>query len=408
LLNKLASINNRSFIFCDSNINLLKITNKVAARDYLDTVHNNGFLQLISKATRISGNSYSLIDHIFCNHFNHLYKTGTFLADISDHLLNFVSLNPLTTKTKHNPPNKHTRIFSLDKMTGFRDVLQQQNWFNVTSVQEVDASFDAFWDIFKPIYETYFPLKILKLNKNRHSINDFMTPGLLISRGRKIELHRLALIDPTNFSDKFKLYRNIFNATLRASKKLTYDMKFSQFAKNPKKTWELLNELTSKNKSKSNSNIPFIISNGNKIDSPQEIATEFNSFFVNAGQSIVNSVPATDTSPESFLPNPDTETPEFDLGNISPTHILDIIKSFQNKSSLDIDGISLKLLKFICPTICTPLAHIFNLSFVSGIFPTKLKLNRTVPISKVVILIPVIIIDLFHLFRPSRKSLKKW
>jgi hypothetical protein len=151
---------------------------------------------------------------------------------------------------------------------------------------------------------------------------------------------------------------------------------------NPKKPWELLNELTSKNKSKSNSNIPFIISNGNKIDTPQEIATEFNSFFVNAGQSIVNSVPATDTSPESFLPNPDSETPEFDLGNISPTHILDIIKSFQNKSSLDIDGISLKLLKFIGPTICTPLAHIFNLSFMSGIFPTKLKLNRTVPIFK--------------------------
>jgi hypothetical protein len=142
-------------------------------------------------------------------------------------------------------------------MTGFRDALQQQNWFNVTSVQEVDASFDAFWDIFKPMYETYFPLKILQFNKNRHSINDFMTPGLLISRRRKIELHRFALIDPTNFSDKFKLYRNIFNATLRASKKLTYDMKFSQFAKNPKKMWELLNELTSKNKSKSNSNIPF-------------------------------------------------------------------------------------------------------------------------------------------------------
>jgi hypothetical protein len=104
--------------------------------------------------------------------------------------------------------------------------------------------------------------------------------------------------------------------------------------------------------------------------------------YVHMYHSIAMCVPATDISPESFLPNLDTETPEFDLGNISPTHILDIIKSFQNKSSLDIDGISLKLLKFIGPTICTPLAHIFNLSFVSGIFPTKLNLNRTVPIFK--------------------------
>jgi hypothetical protein len=49
---------------------------------------------------------------------------------------------------------------------------------------------------------------------------------------------------------------------------------------------------------------------------------------------------------------------------------------------LDINGISLKLLKFINTAISIPLAHIFNLSFVNGIFPRKLKTNRTVPIFK--------------------------
>ncbi len=149
-------------------------------------------------------------------------------------------------------------------------------------------------------------------------------------------------------------------------------MKFTQFAKNPKKTWELLNELTSKSKYKNNSDIPFIISNDNKIDTPQDIAAELNSFFVTAVQFIADSVPVTNTSPDYFLPDPVTAIPDFDLGNISPTHV-EIIKSLQSKSSLDIDGISLKLLKFIGPAICSPLAHIFNLSFESGIFPTKLK-----------------------------------
>jgi hypothetical protein len=49
---------------------------------------------------------------------------------------------------------------------------------------------------------------------------------------------------------------------------------------------------------------------------------------------------------------------------------------------LDINGISLKLLKFINSEISTLLAHIFNLSFANGIFPQKLKTNRTVPIFK--------------------------
>ncbi len=60
----------------------------------------------------------------------------------------------------------------------------------------------------------------------------------------------------------------------------------------------------------------------------------------------------------------------------------DFIKSFPNKQSQDLDGISLKLLKFVHYEVSIPLAHIFNLSFVSGIFPSKLKINRTVPIFK--------------------------
>jgi hypothetical protein len=74
--------------------------------------------------------------------------------------------------------------------------------------------------------------------------------------------------------------------------------------------------------------------------------------------------------------------PDFELGNINTTHVSDIIKSFPNKQSLDINGISLKLLKFVNVAISIPLAHIFNLSFTNGIFPQKLKTNRTVPIFK--------------------------
>jgi hypothetical protein len=49
---------------------------------------------------------------------------------------------------------------------------------------------------------------------------------------------------------------------------------------------------------------------------------------------------------------------------------------------MDSDGISSKLLKSIKNEICTPLAHIFNLSVNQGIFPKKLKKSRTVPIFK--------------------------
>ena len=53
---------------------------------YLETVYSNGFLQKISKATRICNSSYSLIDHILYKSNNNNSISGTILTNFSDHL----------------------------------------------------------------------------------------------------------------------------------------------------------------------------------------------------------------------------------------------------------------------------------------------------------------------------------
>jgi hypothetical protein len=40
----------------------------------------------------------------------------------------------------------------------------------------------------------------------------------------------------------------------------------------------------------------------------------------------------------------------------------------------------MKLIKFVAYEICVPLAHIFQLSIETGIFPDKFKATRVVPI----------------------------
>ena len=42
----------------------------------------------------------------------------------------------------------------------------------------------------------------------------------------------------------------------------------------------------------------------------------------------------------------------------------------------------MKLIKKIAYEICVPLSHIFNLSLEKGIFPSKLKSSRTIPLHK--------------------------
>ncbi len=73
---------------------------------------------------------------------------------------------------------------------------------------------------------------------------------------------------------------------------------------------------------------------------------------------------------------------QLDLNGTNPTHFYDIVKSLQPKSSLDIDGISTKLIKKIAIELSKPLSYIFNLSLTQGIFSSKLKKGRTVPVFK--------------------------
>ena len=79
------------FILTDSNFNLLKIHLCSNTQKYLNLLHNNGYLQLIFKATRIQNNNFSLIDHICCKNETYDITTGVVIADISDHFPSFIS-----------------------------------------------------------------------------------------------------------------------------------------------------------------------------------------------------------------------------------------------------------------------------------------------------------------------------
>ena len=66
----------------------------------------------------------------------------------------------------------------------------------------------------------------------------------------------------------------------------------------------------------------------------------------------------------------------------SENKILQIIDSFRNKSSEDIDEISIKLIKQVKNCVVAPLNYICNLSLKSGVFPDKMKIAKVLPLYK--------------------------
>jgi hypothetical protein len=84
LASDLSTLNLPTFVFSDSNLNLLNISTNHFSELYMQTQYSNGLLQTILKSTRFCNATHSLIDHISTNiDFNSL-STGVIVSDLSD------------------------------------------------------------------------------------------------------------------------------------------------------------------------------------------------------------------------------------------------------------------------------------------------------------------------------------
>ncbi len=145
-LYNLSLLPNDIYVFTDSNINLLSINNNNTVAQYFETIYSNGFTQKVGKATRIAGNSYSLIDHILCKSNNNNITSGTILTDFSDHFTNMLVIP--NSKVKVANQFKHVRNFSKTKMDTFKNALRNLRWNSVYTSQDVNHSFNEFWNTF--------------------------------------------------------------------------------------------------------------------------------------------------------------------------------------------------------------------------------------------------------------------
>ena len=81
-----------------------------------------------------------------------------------------------------------------------------------------------------------------------------------------------------------------------------------------------------------------------------------------------------------FLINPTLH--EFSFNQIGDEYVVNVINKLQSKTSSGVDGISTNLLKDITYLVSKPLTLIINQFLETGIFPSKLKVAKEIPISK--------------------------
>ena len=115
------------------------------------------------------------------------------------------------------------------------------------------------------------------------------------------------------------------------------------------------------------------------IKNPQEIAEEFNKFFINIGPELSSKIPNVQNNFENYLNYVNTS---IESSEITAQELKNSFSSLKINKSSGYDDISSNVIKNIYEGIEGPLMHIFNLSIKDGIFPKKLKIAKVIPAFK--------------------------
>ena len=209
-----------------------------------------------------------------------------------------------------------------------------------------------------------------------------MSKGILISRATKIKLGKNCFTHPSlSNSNKFKVYRNIYNVVIRNAKKLHYERELRAAQSNLKKTWSILKNAINKPTTKS-SNIESLNIDGVTVNDPIVLANALNEFFSKVAIQIAEDIHP--VSPQQYDDDAHDDKPllKFNEDPVTPSEILEALDSLQAKTSQDFNGLSMFLVKKLSYQLAKPLCHLFNLSFLQGVVPTQMKIAKIIPIHK--------------------------
>ena len=168
---------------------------------------------------------------------------------------------------------------------------------------------------------------------------------------------------------------------IRIAKSTYYVKKLDSVKSNIKSTWGVLNEDINKKRSKSRLPSSFKASENVEISDPTEIANKFCNFFSNIGPTLAKKItPTSSVSHRQFLSGSYPQSIFFD--DVTAIEIIEISKSFQSNKAASYDKIPMSIIKRIIDIIAEPIAHIINLSIISGIVPDEMKIARVIPLFK--------------------------
>ena len=238
--------------------------------------------QLIQSPTRITSNSSTLIDLLFCNNVQRIVDHGVIPLTLSDNSMIFCVMKSGMKKAPGRIVER--RAFKYYSKDNFIRDLKDVNWKLIQEENNIDSAVSK-WDIlFTNVADQHAPLKKSRIS-GLHT--PWLTSELIQLMHKRDYSHRKAL--KTNFHQhwtSYKRIKNIVNKEIKKSKSTYYSKLIEDNKSNPTSLWRTINDITSRNVRSTITSIE--ADSGEMFCDHKSIAEVLNHYFSTIGSKLAN------------------------------------------------------------------------------------------------------------------------
>ena len=366
----------KCYLSGDYNLDLLQYDKKPNVRTFVDLSMEFCFLPLISKPTRVTDHSATLIDHFWTNNLVEEVASGVLLSDASDHFAPFIWMNSPSTNDRLPDKNsisyrqwKNLECEEFDSYL-YEKLVNLESHIGFNSNHDVQNLSSAISDAINK----FCPLKTKKGTNLKNK--PWFTSDLKSMCKEKNSIHKKYLKRPITFGAEYRRIRNSLNNLLKSRKKQYYKNLLFKYRNDCKKTWNVLNELLGRTKCDSLCTLEI---DGEISENKELISNKFNNYFANVTTEIVRSLPTSNVSFTQFLHG--NYPSSFVLNQTTPAGIEKIIRNL-NSTGGGYPDIPAKVFKNSSTLLSEPISFLLNKCIESGCYPDCLKIAKIIPLFK--------------------------
>lgn len=374
VLSKLVTGKKRIVVCGDFNVDLLN--RSTLQISLLTTFKSFNLCNLFLEPTRITENSSTCIDNIFCN--CDFSSKSVIHCLPSDHAGQMVTL---TSATEIEATTRVVRPITTHKMEMFEErVGAGMMRFNFHS-NDPNKMYSQMFKLINDVFAETFPTKIVK-KSSKLQFSDWATVGIHVSRRKLYDLYKERSVNCSrDFHNYVKTYSKTFRKVCSVAKSLFISNTIKNSSNKIKTSWKIINNETSRvraNRDKYELNYQNRI-----ISSESEVAQIFEDFFTEIPVKTTCQLQSSSEAAKDLLEeNVGKSTSIFKFKHINDVTILKTFQMIKQKSTEDMWGLSVKIISSIIKVVACHLAIIFNSCVDEGIFPDLMKLSKVIPLHK--------------------------